>query len=59
VYFQASSFLVGKPLVSKFLMAAVRMSCNEESTSTFSYNAMNDAMSFSFNSIRLLRCFHF
>src|SRR5690606_17434732 len=55
VYFHASSFLVGKPLVSKFFMASVRTSCKSESTSTRSSKAMKEDNSFSFKSILVLR----
>src|SRR5690606_22658168 len=53
VYFQASSFLVGKPLSSKTLMAEVRMSWSSSSTLTRSSKAINDDSNLSFNAIIL------
>src|SRR5690606_35383834 len=51
VYFHASSFLLGKPLSSKTLMAEDRRSCSSSSTFTLSSNAINDDSNFSFSAI--------
>src|SRR5690606_6411112 len=51
VYFQASSFFEGNPIVSNSLIASQRKLCISLSTSQVSSKARNDDISLSFNSI--------